>query len=136
MALVTTLVVLSVIVVIVRGIDIPARLGAARANVELAALVDGATAELVREQLEVGPQLVRVHTGHRLHGPFLDIELEAVCFRLRLYDDARRPITDGYSFACLIGLTWVVDGLGWVATFDGPRGPQRYLGWLVESVAA
>src|ERR1700738_619157 len=111
MALVTTLVVLSVIVVIVRGIDIPARLRAARANVELAALVDGATAELVREQLEVGPQLVRGHPGHRLHGPCLDIELEAVCFRLRLYDDARRPITDGHAFACLIGLRWV-DGFG------------------------
>jgi hypothetical protein len=29
-----------------------------------------------------------------------------------------------------------VDEIGWVAEFDGPRGPQQYLGWLVETAAA
>jgi hypothetical protein len=134
MALITTLVVLSLIAVVVLGIDVPARLRAARVNGELAALVDGATAALVEEQLHLGPQLVRVHTGHRLHGAFLDVELDAVHFRLRLYHDGRRPMTDDRSFARLIGLTWL-DGIGWVATFDGARGPERYFGWLVESVA-
>jgi len=134
LALGTTLVVLSVIAVLVHRTDIPKRLRAKRTNVELAALLDRATAELVEAQLEQGPQLVHVNTGHRLYGAFLDVQLSAVHFRLRLYHDARGPMTDGRSFARLIGLAWA-DGLGWVATFDGPGGPERYLGWLVESVA-
>jgi hypothetical protein len=135
MALVTTVLVMGVAALIVWGVRLPERLQGARANAELTALVDSATAELVQERLSTAPLAARVFVGHRMHGPFLDIQLHGFHLHLRLYRDANRPFTGGQPFARLTGLALIED-LGWVATFDGPRGPQRYLGWLVESVGA
>jgi hypothetical protein len=134
MALVTTLVIVALGLVLVGSANVPARLQAARMNAELSDLVDGGTAELVRERLRAHPVQVRVHSGRRIHGPFLDIEVGDLHLHFRLYHDTRGPATDERSVTCLTGLQ-PVDGVGWVATFDGPRGSQRYLGWLVESVA-
>jgi hypothetical protein len=135
MALVTTFLVLGLAALIVWGGRVPERVQVARVNAELAALVDSATAELVQERLSAAPLAARVYVGHRMHGPFLDIQLTGFRLHLRLYRDARRPLTNGQPFARLTGLALIED-LGWVATFDGPRGPQRYFGWLVESVGA
>jgi hypothetical protein len=135
MALVTTLIVLLLAGAVWFACDGPGRLQRGRMNAELASLVDGGTAELVGERINAGPQLVRVHAGRGIHGPFLDIDLGVARLHLRLYHDTRGPATGDQAVARLTGLSQV-DGLGWVATFDGPRGPQRYLGWLVQIVAA
>ena len=134
MALLTILVVLALAAVIVRGGSVPERLRSARTDAELAAMIDGTTAELLVEQLRAGPQYARVRTGHRLYGPFLDIQLDGLRLHLRLYRDARAP-RDGETLDRMTGLSWV-HSLGWVATFDGPRGPQRYVGWLVENIGS
>jgi hypothetical protein len=135
MELVTTMVVLALVAVLVQALDLPARIREARVNAELASIVDGGTAELVQEKLLGGPQMVRVRTGRQIGGPFLDILLDSRRLHLRLYHDARTPVPAGQAFARLTVLRRV-DEIGWVAVFDGPRGPQRYLGWLMESGAA
>jgi hypothetical protein len=135
MELVTTLVVLGLVAWVLNALHLPARIRAARLNAELASMVDSGTAELVEEKLRVEPQLVRVRTGRHFGGPFLDILLESRRLHLRLYHDARPPVAAGEAFARLTDLRRV-DEIGWVAVFDGPRGPQRYIGWLVESAAA
>jgi hypothetical protein len=70
-----------------------------------------------------------------MSGPFLDIVLGSRLVHLRLYHDARTPVPSGQAFARLTHLRRV-DEIGWIAEFDGPRGPQQYLGWLVETAAA
>ena len=135
MELVTTFMVLGLVAVMVRGLHLSTRLRQARFNAELASIVDSGTAELVEEQLRVQPQLVRVRTGRHMSGPFLDILLGSRRLHLRLYHDARTPVPSGQAFARLTHLRRV-DEIGWVAEFDGPRGPQQYLGWLVETAAA
>jgi len=135
MGLVTAVVVGILLVMLVGVLDGPGRLRVARVDAELASMVDGATAELVEEKLRSGPQLVRVRTGRRIGGPFLDILLDSRCLHLRLYHDARTPAPAGQSFVRLTALGRVEE-IGWIAVFDGPRGPQRYLGWLVEAAAA
>ena len=135
MELVTTFMLLGLVAMLVRAFDLPGRLGAARVNAELASIVDSGTAELVEEQLRVGPQLVQVRTGRHVSGPFLDIVLGSRRVHMRLYQDARTPVPSGQAFARLTHLRRV-DEIGWLAEFDGPRGPQQYLGWLVETAAA
>src|SRR5262245_62993035 len=136
MELVTTFIVLALVVaVLVGGLDLPGRIRAARVSAELASVIDGGTAELVEEQLRAEPQLVRVRTGRNMSGPFLEIVLGSRCVHLRLYHDARTPVPSGQAFARLTHLRRV-DEIGWVAEFDGPRGPQQYRGWLVETAAA
>jgi hypothetical protein len=135
MGLVTTLVLLGMAAVVLHVLRLPDRCHAGRLNAELASMIDSGTAELVQEQLRVGPQMVRVRTGRRLGGPFLDIVLDSRRVHLRLYRDARTPAVAGEACARLMVLRRV-DELGWVAVFDGPRGHQRYLGWLVESTRA
>jgi hypothetical protein len=135
MELVTTFMVVGLVAALVRGLHLPTRLRQARLNAELASIVDSGTAELVEEQLRVEPQLVRVRTGRHMSGPFLDILLGSRRLHLRLYHDARTPVPSGQAFARLTHLRRV-DEIGWVAEFDGPRGPQQYLGWLVETAAA
>ncbi len=135
MALFTTISVLLLVGVLIRWAGLPARLRAAQVDAELTSVMDRGTAELVGEQLKAGPRAVHVSTGRRLHGPFLDIDLDATHLHLRLYRDAARPATDAQSVARLTTLKHV-DGVGWIAVFEGPRGPERYLGWLVERVAA
>jgi hypothetical protein len=135
MGLFSAIAALLIVGVVVRWTALPARLRAARVDAELTSVMDRGTAELVGEQLRTGPQPARVSTGRSLHGPFLDIDLDATHLHLRLYRDARGPATDAQSVARLTTLTHV-EGIGWVATFDGPQGPERYLGWLVERVAA
>ena len=135
MALFTTIAVLLLVSVMIRWASLPARVRAARVNAELTSVMDRGTAELVGEELKAGPRSVRVSTGRRMHGPFLDIDLDATHLHLRLYRDPIGPATDAQSVARLTTLKQVV-GVGWIAIFDGPRGPERYLGWLVERVAA
>jgi hypothetical protein len=135
MQLVTTLIVLGLVAALVGELHLPSRLREAGVNAELASIVDSGTAELVEEQLRVEPQLVRVRTGRHMSGPFLDILLGSRRVHLRLYRDARTPVPSGQAFARLTHLRRV-DEIGWVAVFDGPRGPQQYLGWLVETAAA
>jgi hypothetical protein len=135
MELVTTLVVLAAAAWFVHTLHLPARMREARLNAELASIVDSGTAELVEEKLRTEPQLVRVRTGRHLGGPFLDILLDSRRLHLRLYHDAPAPVAAGDAFARLTVLRRV-DEVGWVAVFDGPGGPQRYLGWLVESAPA
>jgi hypothetical protein len=135
MALFTTIAVLMAVGVLIRWSALPARVRAARVNAELSSVVDRGTAELVGEQLRLGPRAVRVCAGRAMHGPFLDIDVDATRLHLRLYRDQKPPATNAESVARLTGLSHV-EGVGWVAVFDGPRGPQRYLGWLVERVAA
>jgi|RhiMetdeSRZDD1v2_1073273.scaffolds.fasta_scaffold656462_3 hypothetical protein len=135
MELVTTFMVVGLVAALVRGLQLPTRFREARFNAELASIVDSGTAELVEEQLRVEPQLVRVRTGRHMSGPFLDILLGSRRLHLRLYQDARTPVPSGQAFARLTHLRRV-DEIGWVAEFDGPRGPQQYLGWLVETAAA
>jgi hypothetical protein len=135
MELVTTFMVVGLVAALVRGLQLPTRFRHARFNAELASIVDSGTAELVEEQLSVEPQLVRVRTGRHMSGPFLDILLGSRRLHLRLYQDARTPVPSGQAFARLTHLRRV-DEIGWVAEFDGPRGPQQYLGWLVETAAA
>jgi hypothetical protein len=135
MGLVTAIAVLAGVGIIVGWSALPARLRAARLDAELTSVIDRGTAELLGEQLRAGPRPVRVHAGRAIHGPFLDIDLDATRLHLRLYHEQRAPATDAGSVARLMGLTQV-EGVGWVAVFDGPGGPQRYLGWLVERVAA
>ncbi|HKA05466.1 MAG TPA: hypothetical protein VKD67_14120 [Acidimicrobiales bacterium] len=134
MELVTAVGVVALAAVLVRALHLPVRFREARINAELASIVNGGTAELVEEKLRSGPQLVRVRTGRHIGGPFLDIVLDSRCLHLRLYHDARPPAPAGQSFARLTGLRRV-DEIGWVAVFDGPQGPQRYLGWLLEAAA-
>jgi hypothetical protein len=103
---------------------------------ELASVVDRGTAELVADRLTDGPMLVPVSMGHKVLGPIMDLDLGTSCLRLRLYNDAPRPLPSGpdSSLARLQAIAFI-DGRGWQVVFDGPLGPQRYLGWLVESLA-
>src|SRR5262249_33952746 len=135
MELVTAFIVLGLVAVLVRAWDLPGRIRAARVDGGLASVIDRGTAELVEEQLRVEPQLVQVRTGRHMSGPFLDIVLGSRCVHLRLYHDARTPVPRGQAFARLTHLRRV-DEIGWVAEFDGPRGPEQYRGWLVETAAA
>jgi hypothetical protein len=135
MALVWTIVTAALVGMVLHWTDVPARLRAARFNADLTGVMNRATAELVEEQLSAGPRAVRLRSGRRLQGPFLDIDLDATRLHLRLYHDAVVPPTDDESVVRLTRLT-EVEGVGWVAVVDGPRGSQRYLGWLVERVAA
>ena len=135
MELVTTLTVLGLGALLVYAFDLPGRIRAARFNGEMASMIDTGAAELVEEKLRTAPQLVRVRTGRQMGGPFLDILLDSRCLHLRLYREARTPAPPGQAFARLTHLGRV-DEVGWVAIFDGPRGPQRYLGWLMETAAA
>jgi hypothetical protein len=103
---------------------------------ELTALLDRGTAELIADRLVSGPLLVPVRIGHRLLGPFLLVDMGTTCLRLQLYNENRRPespsgIRGGLARLRAISYT---DGQGWRFVFDGPLGPQRYLGWLVESL--
>ena len=102
---------------------------------ELASMLHRGTAELVADRLRSGPLLVPVKVGHRLLGPFLLVDTGTACLRLQLYNDTPRPaaptgIRGGLARLRTISYT---DGQGWRFVFDGPLGPQRYLGWLVES---
>ena len=135
MELVTTVGVVGLVLVLVHALRLPARFREAHLNAELASIVDSGSAELVEERLQSGPQMVRVRTGRHMGGPFLDIVLESRRLHLRLYHDASPPAPAGEAFARLTGLRRV-DEIGWIAIFDTPRGPQRYLGWLVEAAAA
>ena len=135
MELVTALVVLGLVAMLVGLWDLPGRIRAAQVDAELASVIDHGTAELVEEQLRVEPQLVQVRTGRHMSGPFLDIVFGSRCVHLRLYHDARTPVPTGQTFARLTQLRRVEE-IGWVAEFDGPRGPQQYRGWLVETAAA
>ena len=87
------------------------------------------------DRLRSGPLLVPVRVGHRLLGPFLLVDTGTACLRLQLYNDTpgrrRRPASGG-GLARLRAISYT-DGQGWRFVFDGPLGPQRYLGWLVES---
>jgi hypothetical protein len=103
---------------------------------ELTSLMDRATAELLGERLAAGPLLVPVRMGHRLLGPFLVVDLGSVGLRLQLYSEHRRPPSPtgpGDDLARLRAVDYR-DGEGWWFVFDGPLGPQHYLGWLVETV--
>ena len=135
MELVTTLAVVGLVAMVVGALHLPARIREARLNAELASIVDGGTADLVQEKLTLEPQLVGVRTGRHMGGPFLDIVVDSRRLHLRLYHDASPPVGPVRAFARLTQLRRV-DEIGWVAVFDGPAGPQRYLGWLVESTAA
>src|SRR5215216_1615357 len=103
---------------------------------ELAAMIDRGGAELMAERLAAGPLVVPVKVGHRVLGPFLLVDTGTAYLRLRLYNDRQLPRApvgwhDGVARLTTISYT---DGQGWRFVFDGPRGPQRYLGWLVESI--
>ena len=103
---------------------------------ELASVLDQGTAELTAERLAEGPLLVPVRIGHGLLGPFLLVDLGWSCLRLRLYNERRIPVAPGGEcggFARLRDITYST-GQGWRFVFDGPVGPQRYLGWLVETL--
>ena len=131
-------VVLTGLIVAVRASDARPgrRRGGACVDRELASLVDRGTAELIADRLAAGPLLVPVRIGHRLLGPFLLVDTGTTCLRLQLYNENRRPespagIRGGLARLRAISYT---DGQGWRFVFDGPLGPQRYLGWLVESL--
>ncbi len=103
---------------------------------ELAALLDRGAAELVSDRLSSGPLLVPVRMGHRILGPFLLVDTGTTCLRLQLYNDKRKPeppTGPGGGLARLRAISYT-DGQGWRFVFDGPFGPQRYLGWLVETM--
>src|SRR5690348_5899746 len=102
---------------------------------ELTSMLDRATVELLADRLRAGPLLVPVRVGHRLLGPFLVVDTGTTCLRLQLYNDTPRPTAPSggrQGVARLRAITYT-DGQGWRFVFDGPRGPQRYLGWLVEA---
>ncbi len=102
---------------------------------ELASMVDRATTELLADRLVAGPLLVPVRMGHRLLGPFLLVDTGTTCLRLQLYNENRRPEAPAGARRGLARLRAIsyTDGQGWRFVFDGPSGPQRYLGWLVET---
>jgi hypothetical protein len=103
---------------------------------ELAGLLDRGAAEMMADRLMSGPLLVPVRMGHRLLGPFLLVDTGTTCLRLQLYNDNHRPQSPtgaGGGLARLRTITYT-DGQGWRFVFDGPLGPQRYLGWLVETL--
>jgi hypothetical protein len=102
---------------------------------ELASMLHRGTAELVADRLRSGPLLVPVRVGHRLLGPFLLVDTGTACLRLQLYNDTPRPAAPTGARGGLARLRAIsyTDGQGWRFVFDGPFGPQRYLGWLVES---
>ena len=58
--------------------------------------------------------------------------------RLQLYNDSRKPEPPTRPRGGLARLRAIsyTDGQGWRFVFDGPFGPQRYLGWLVETARA
>jgi len=102
---------------------------------ELTSMMHRGAAELVAERLRSGPLLVPVRVGHRLLGPFLLVDAGTACLRLQLYNDTPRPAAPAgveRGLARLRAISYT-DGQGWRFVFDGPHGPQRYLGWLVES---
>jgi hypothetical protein len=103
---------------------------------ELTSIVDRGMAELLADRLAAGPLLVPVRIGHRLLGPFLLVDTGTSYLRLQLYNENRRPDAPPGArrgLARLRAITYT-DGQGWRFVFDGPRGPQRYLGWLVETL--
>src|SRR5205823_581606 len=103
---------------------------------QLAAMIDRGAAELIAERLAAGPLLVPVKVGHRVLGPFLLVDTGTAYLRLRLYNDRQLPRAPAGGHDGMAQLTKIsyTDGQGWRFVFDGPRGPQRYLGWLVESI--
>ena len=103
---------------------------------ELAVLLNRGAAEMVAERLSVGPLLVPVWMGHRLLGPFLLVDTGTTCLRLQLYNDNRTPQSPSGAGGGLARLRTIsyTDGQGWRFVFDGPFGPQRYLGWLLEAL--
>jgi hypothetical protein len=103
---------------------------------ELSSMLDRGTAELVADRLVAGPLLVPVRMGHRLLGPFLVVDTGTTCLRLQLYNENRRPQSPAGGRRGLARLRAIsyTDGQGWRFVFDGPFGPQRYLGWLVETL--
>jgi hypothetical protein len=103
---------------------------------ELAALLDRGAAEMIADRLSSGPLLVPVRMGHRLLGPFLLVDTGTTCLRLQLYNDHRKPLSPSGATGGLARLRTIAytDGQGWRFVFDGPSGPQRYLGWLVETL--
>jgi hypothetical protein len=103
---------------------------------ELASMVDRGMTELLADRLTAGPLLVPVRIGHRLLGPFLLVDTGTSYLRLQLYNENRRPEAPVGARGGLARLRAIsyTDGQGWRFVFDGPRGPQRYLGWLVETL--
>ena len=102
---------------------------------ELSSMLNRGGAELVADRLQSGPLLVPVRIGHRLLGPFLLVDTGTTCLRLQLYNDTTRPEAPTGTRGGLARLRAIsyTDGQGWRFVFDGPLGPQRYLGWLVET---
>ena len=102
---------------------------------ELSSMLDRGTTELVADRLVDGPLLVPVRMGHRLLGPFLVVDTGTTCLRLQLYNENRPPESPAGARGGLARLRAIsyTDGQGWRFVFDGPFGPQRYLGWLVET---
>ena len=102
---------------------------------ELDSMLDRGTTELIADRLRAGPLLVPVRVGHRLLGPFLLVDTGTTYLRLQLYNDAGRPEAPSGTRGGVARLRAIsyTDGQGWRFVFDGPRGPQRYLGWLVEA---
>jgi hypothetical protein len=102
---------------------------------ELASMLHRGSAELVADRLRDGPLMVPVRVGHRLLGPFLLVDTGTTCLRLQLYNETPRPAAPTGARRGLARLRAIsyTDGQGWRFVFDGPSGPQRYLGWLVES---
>jgi hypothetical protein len=103
---------------------------------ELASIVDLGVAELLADRLMAGPLLVPVRIGRRLLGPFLLVDTGTTYLRLQLYNESRQPEAPPGTRGGLARLRAIsyTDGQGWRFVFDGPRGPQRYLGWLVETL--
>jgi len=103
---------------------------------ELASVLDRGMAELLADRLTAGPLLVPVRIGHRLLGPFLLVDTGTTYLRLQLYNENRQPEAPPGARRGLARLRDIsyTDGQGWRFVFDGPRGPQRYLGWLVETL--
>jgi len=103
---------------------------------ELASMVDRGMTELLADRLTAGPLLVPVRIGHRLLGPFLLVDTGTSYLRLQLYNENSRPEAPVGARGGLARLRAIsyTDGQGWRFVFDGPRGPQRYLGWLVETL--
>ena len=107
-----------------------------RFDQELASVLDRGAAELIADRLMSGPLLVPVRIGHRLLGPFLVVDTGTACLRLQLYNDNHKPAppTGARSGLARLRAISYVEGQGWRFVFDGPLGPQRYLGWLVETL--
>ena len=133
---IVALVVLSMVGFAFLHLVIRARSSSSTLDRELIAIINRGTAELVGERLIAGPLLVPVTVDRRLRGPVMVLDMGTMGLRLRLYRAGLRPSCPADAAGCLarlLGITFV-DGLGWRFMFDGPQGPQRYDGWLVERV--